>query len=578
MTAQHTPEERRAAIQLSVTEDHMEAWAQVYEGFAPSGEDYREALAAAGIVCGLDEAAMATLEASPPVYEPARIASGLAAVDGTNAEVEFLFATLKSPFVVPDDPDAPIAIDFKESKVLQHVGAGDVLARKSPATPGAAGFTVFGATLPARAGADVHFAAGVNTAYSDDRTAILARISGVPALEKGNKVSVQAIFQTKNVDYASGNIHHIGSVKIDGDVLPGFRVEATGNIEVSGTVEGASLVAGGMVLIKGGIRNHAAVEAVGDVFVKFVDSESSVKSQGSIQVALDSIQSKLEALECIVVGGQMSGGHAKSGLSIEAGSAGSAREIATRLEVLRNVSEGALIQAKEEVSRLEAAALQPMRTQAVGPASMMPGKKPLAPVPQRPSIAGPPRVIAPPAARPVGTSLAPRPGGLPPIVQRPPAGLAPNLRLPKPPGALQPAAQGGSLAPRPGSLLPKPSPSAPAGKPVLPALKAPTPMVGVLGSPQIQTAGAMRRQAQDQVRHEWDILSARRLVDYLAAEVGHPNVMRGRVLIRGEINPGTTIGIHRMALDVNSTVVGRVYFAGEGFVKEAIAAMGHLGA
>lgn len=577
MTTQHTPEERRAAIQLSVTEDHMEAWVQVYEGFAPSAEDFREALSAAGIVCGIDEAALAAVEKQAPVYEPVRVASGQAAVDGTNAEVEFLFATLKSPFVVPDDPDAPIAIDFKESKVLQHVGAGDVLARKTMATAGSSGFTVFGATLPARSGADVHFVAAVNTSYSDDRTAIIAKISGVPALEKGNKVSVQAVFQTKNVDYASGNIHHIGSVKIDGDVLPGFRVEATGNIEVGGTVEGASLLAGGMVLIKGGIRNHATVEAVGDVFVKFVDSESSVKSQGSIQVALDCIQSKLDALECIVVGGQMSGGHAKAGLSIEAGSGGSAREVATRFEVLRNVSEGALIQAKDEVARLEAAAAQPMRTQAVGPASMTPGKKPLAAVPQRPSLAGPSRVLAPPAARPVGTSLAPRPGGLPPIVQRPPAGLAGNVRLPKPPGAPQAPAAGASLPPRPGALLPKPSPSAPAGKPALPALKPPTTMGAIPGAPQIQTAGAMRRQAQDQVRHEWDILSGRRLVDYLTAEVGHPNVMRGRVLIRGEIHPGTTIGIHRMSLDVNSKVIGRVYFAGEGFVKEAIAAMGHLG-
>jgi hypothetical protein len=32
-----------------------------------------------------------------------------------------------------------------------------------------------------------------------------------------------------------------------------------------------------------------------------------------------------------------------------------------------------------------------------------------------------------------------------------------------------------------------------------------------------------------------------------------------------------------MGLDVASRSMGRVYFAGEGFVKEAIAAMGHLG-
>jgi len=114
----------------------------------------------------------------------------------------------------------------------------------------------------------------------------------------------------------------------------------------------------------------------------------------------------------------------------------------------------------------------------------------------------------------------------------------------------------------------------------VPGLRLPAPVgVAPAGGPSAvpQTAGQMRRQVQDQVRHEWDVLSGRRLVEYLTAEVGHPNVMRGRVLIRGEIHPGTTIGIHRMALDVTSKSVGRVYFAGEGFVKEAIAAMGHLG-
>jgi hypothetical protein len=276
----------------------------------------------------------------------------------------------------------------------------------------------------------------------------------------------------------------------------------------------------------------------------------------------------------------MSGGQAKAGVSIEANAAGSSREIATRLEVLRNATEAALLQSKDELQRLEAAATQPMRTQAAGPMSMMPGgKKPIgAPGAARPSIAAPPRVIAPPAARPVGAAPA-RPG-LPAIVPRPPSGLAPNLRLPKPPGA--PAAPapppGGSLVPRPGSLVGRPpmpgaAATASGSKPPVPAVRLAAPALPTVP----QTAGAMRRQVQDQVRHEWDVLAARRLVDYLTVEVSHPNPVRGRVLIRGEIHPGTTVGIHRMNLDVNSKVQGRVYFAGDGYVKEAIAAMGHLG-
>ncbi len=571
MTTQHTPEERRGAIGLSVTDDHMEAWVQVQDGFEPSGEDYREALHAAGIIEGIDEDALAGAEANPPVYEGVVLARGRLPVAGRQAEVEFLFATLKSPFVAPDDLDAPLAIDFRESKVLQHVGAGDVLARKRPASVGVSGATVFGAELPASGGGDTVFLASTNCTYSDDRTAILAKISGVPILEKGNKVSVQAVLQAKNVDYSSGNLHHIGSVKIDGDVLPGFRIEATGNIDVGGTVEGASLLAGGMVLIRGGIRNRATVEAVGDVFVKFVDSESSVKSQSSIHVALDCIQSRLDASECIVVGGQISGGHAKSGLLIEARGVGSMREVATRVEILRVVGDAALVQAREELARLEAAATQPMRSQgSAGPSVVPGGRTSVAAGGARPSMVAPPRLIAPPAMRPVGTSLLPRPN-MPAIMPRPPTGLGAPLRLPKPPPP------GASLLPRAGVLLAKPTVTASD----TPGATKPESLGARLGLPSVasapQTASQMRRAVQEQVRHEWDVLASRRVVDYLVTELANTNTTRGRVVVRGNVHAGTTVAIHHMVQEVHSPVQGRVYFAGEGYVKEAIVAMAHLG-
>ena len=52
---------------------------------------------------------------------------------------------------------------------------------------------------------------------------------------------------------ASGNIQFDGSVVIQGDVAKGMSVKATGDIEVAGIVEMASLEAGGNITVKSGV-------------------------------------------------------------------------------------------------------------------------------------------------------------------------------------------------------------------------------------------------------------------------------------------------------------------------------------
>ncbi|MCD8491911.1 MAG: FapA family protein [Geovibrio sp.] len=58
------------------------------------------------------------------------------------------------------------------------------------------------------------------------------------------------------MDYSTGNIVFNGVVHIRGDVLSGFSVKAEKDIMVEGIVQDATMVAGGSIVIKTGIKGE----------------------------------------------------------------------------------------------------------------------------------------------------------------------------------------------------------------------------------------------------------------------------------------------------------------------------------
>lgn len=57
---------------------------------------------------------------------------------------------------------------------------------------------------------------------------------------------VEPILRVAEVNMATGNIHYDGTVQVDGEVQHGMLVQASGDIIVSGTVDGGVLEAGAM--------------------------------------------------------------------------------------------------------------------------------------------------------------------------------------------------------------------------------------------------------------------------------------------------------------------------------------------
>ena len=161
--------------------------------------------------------------------------------------VQTLKDRLKAPKLKEDG-----SVDMRDFGKLASVKPGELLVQQQPATPGQEGFTVLGDVLPAKPG-EVHtLIAGEGTEISKNNPMeLLSTIAGVP-VEINNGMRVDDIFTISEVTVKSGHIDFNGSVIVSGNIEPGMRVKAKGDITIFGTVESAQLTADGNITVKQG--------------------------------------------------------------------------------------------------------------------------------------------------------------------------------------------------------------------------------------------------------------------------------------------------------------------------------------
>ncbi|MGQ0710405.1 MAG: FapA family protein [Rhodoferax sp.] len=252
-----------------------------------------------GVVAGVDEQAVRQACANQPLSTPLRVAEGVHPQNGTDARFDALVTDVvdRSPRVNDEG-----LIDYREHGAIAQVAPGQQLMRRIPATPGVPGFTVRGAVLAQRVGVDRPFASGLLGVQpsADDPNVLTASGTGV-AVRLPCGVNVEPVLEVDEVNLGSGNIHFDGTVRVKGEVIPGMTVQASGDIEVGGTVDGARLHAGGNVLVRGGIIAQARVEAVHTVAARFVEG-AVVRAGQLIAIADMALQSELRSGDQIVIG------------------------------------------------------------------------------------------------------------------------------------------------------------------------------------------------------------------------------------------------------------------------------------
>jgi uncharacterized protein (DUF342 family) len=355
---QHQPEVAPvdAVVAVAVTPDGMTAvmtaTPPVGEGQPLTVEMIRAALAHKGVVFGVDDEKVQQIALAEEYNRGFEVARGIPPVNGEAAIIRQLIQTDNDlrPKELADG-----SVDFKDLGIVHSVKAGEVLCEKIPATPGTPGTNVLGHTVPARPGKDAPLPAGKGTVISPDKLQLLASFDGQADMVN-RKIQVLNTFTVRgDVSTATGNIDFVGNVIVEGSVLTGFSVQATGNVTINGSVESAQILSDGNITVKGGINGSGKgmVRAGGYIKTKYIQS-GTVHAVGDIETSYI-LHSTVQCGGGVTLLGKgtIIGGHVTALKYITAAMSGSRNTyVQTRLEV--GTDPGALSRNREIPKLLEA--------------------------------------------------------------------------------------------------------------------------------------------------------------------------------------------------------------------------------
>ena len=343
----------RESYRLTVSDDEMMATAYFYppskgvQGEAMTAAEMLNDLTYKQITYGVQKDAVNAYFANRMYCTEIVVAEGKPVVQGTDASIEYLFnADLHAKPKIKEDG----TVDFFNLDLISHVQEGDVLARLTPETLGEDGWNIYDKPVSPDQVKHLDLKGNRNCVLSEDKLTLTAGVSGHVSLNQG-EVMVSNVYTVDNVDVSTGNIKYDGSIVISGDVDSGFSVEASGDIEVKGSVAGAKLTAKGNVVLTRGINGMGKGEIIagGNVVTKFIES-ASVRAGGTVS-AESIMHSKVMAGTEIYVDGKrgfISGSQVSAKERITAKTLGSEMGANTLIEV------GVDPTVKERVKKMQA--------------------------------------------------------------------------------------------------------------------------------------------------------------------------------------------------------------------------------
>lgn len=231
-------------------------------------------------------------------FTPIVAALGTDAIDGYDAELTYLFNTVKSTKPQVNDDGT---VDFHKIANVNHVNEGDVVAEIKPEDPGIPGMNIYGVPIKPKKVYKKSFKYGNKLKVSDCGTQLISLVTGQVALE-GDKIFVSDEYDVKSdVDISTGDIEFEGDVRVHGNVLAGYKITASGNVVVDGVVEGAEIIAGGNIILRRGIQgmSKGLLKADGNIVAMFIENarvcsggnidtdailHSTVTARGSIEI------------------------------------------------------------------------------------------------------------------------------------------------------------------------------------------------------------------------------------------------------------------------------------------------------
>lgn len=235
-------------------------------------------LAQNGIITGIDKFDINDM-IKEEVYEiPICIARMKPPKRGDNGSVTYRFS--KTPRVKPKQDEFGVA-NYRELDAIVPIRKGDIIADISLPTEGEEGQNIFGKPIPAVPGVPAHFSVGKNTAVSADGKYIVALVDGHIYYGRNNFIVEDAVTIKSDLDISVGNIDFFGDVRIRGNVMEGFEINAGRNVTIDGSVFGARITAGGSVTIIGGAIN-SKIKTEGNATIGFCEN-AEITAKGDVK-------------------------------------------------------------------------------------------------------------------------------------------------------------------------------------------------------------------------------------------------------------------------------------------------------
>jgi hypothetical protein len=319
-------------IAVVVTPDGREARAIVEKGQRWGAEEVARALTEARVTHGIDKR---WVEARTPVVQPGQtvvLARGVDPGVGAPSAVTWHVLTQSKVEVEPVNWREPVRYETDTAAIPYLVKRGALLATLTAPGVGEAGITVRGEPIPGKVGSTNVLFGGLGVATENDGLAFHAAHDGALVVTDGNVVSVKPVLEVKR---GAGPVvvHHDGAVVVHGDVAPGSRIVATGDVRIDGALEGAEVLSGGSVLVREGVFRKGFVRAAGDAVVRRLESEARLEVGGNVFLRADAMNATIDAGAIVSAIGSIIGCTVRARTSVEADAITLGRATETRIEV-----------------------------------------------------------------------------------------------------------------------------------------------------------------------------------------------------------------------------------------------------
>lgn len=263
-----------------------------------------------------------------PVLDGVCVASGIPPQTPVDGRIDWSADFFNPGFEVDEDTGR---INFRRRLGNRNVAEGQRLASIIEPVKGTNGIDLLGNVVRVRQPRRSRIRVGENVEADTEGLNFFATMTGRIRWHR-DLLSVDEVYEINgDLGLKTGDVSHHGAVLVHGDILQGSRLEAIGDVEVLGTIEGAHVQTGGALHVRGGItgNDHTRIIAAGGVQARFI-LDAHIQAGGDITVENEVIHATISTRGALYVpNGRLVGGEINALGGVDAGQIGSPASVPT---------------------------------------------------------------------------------------------------------------------------------------------------------------------------------------------------------------------------------------------------------